>query len=210
MINIPIELRPYEFFLVNGIRTKKDIRAWCARSQVWYQNRLAHATWYPYFTFATLRWATQGKHLREMWSLLAEIKRPVIYVGHSNGCELFSRTLRERPEFIFAAAHLFAPAVHQDFDKNGFNEALRSRRVGRIYSYCSRGDTTLKYWASYSRTFKCVGLGYDSMGYCGADQKTIHPEAKPFYTEEWYPDFYDHNDCYEQDFEGFQLRTLRI
>jgi len=212
MKNIPVKFREYEFFLVNGIRTRKDIHGWCPRSEIWIEHRLGHATWFHYHAWASTRWMTQGKHLREMWEELAKIKRPIIYVGHSNGCELFSRTVKERPEFKFAAAHLFAPACHQDFEENGFNKALLDGQVGRIYAYCSKGDGTLKYWASFSRVAKCVGLGYDSMGYCGADKETIHPgvKAKKLYVEEWYPDDYDHNDCYERDFEKFNVSMLRV
>lgn len=210
MTNVPAKLRDYEFFLVNGVRTNKDIHGWCPRAQVWYSGRLGRATWFHYFTYASMRWATQGKHLHKMWARLAKIKKPIIYVGHSNGCELFSRTLRERPEFVFAAAHLFAPAMSPDFNENGFNEALKSGRVGKIFTYCSKGDSTLEYWASFSRIAKCVGLGYDSMGYCGADQSTIDPEVKDDYEEDWYPAKYDHNDCYEKDFDAFLKKTLRI
>jgi predicted alpha/beta hydrolase family esterase len=210
ILNIPHELRAYQFFLVNGIRTKRDIHGWCPRSEVYINSRCGHATWFHYFTFASLRWATQKKHLELMWRRLRKIKKPIIFVGHSNGCELFSRTIRERPEFVFAAAHLFAPAIDQDFDRNGFNHSLRAGQVGHIYSYCSKGDSTLHYWASFSRLAKTFGLGYDSMGFCGAELKTIHPDAKPFYTEHWYPDNYDHNDCYETDFEDFMGKILRI
>jgi hypothetical protein len=170
MINIPEEFRKYEFLLVNGILTKpSDIHGWTDRGERWYQDRLGTASRYEYFSGAITRFISQGGHVRDVVEIIEGIHRPVIYVGHSNGCEIFSRVVKKRKDFQFDYVHLFAPAVDRDFEENGFNQALIDGRIGKLFIYGSYDDSYLKNGHAATGWLKRFGMGYGDLGYHGPE-----------------------------------------
>lgn len=162
-----IEPKDCEFLCVNGILTKEhDIKGWPDRAEVFYQNKGLIASRYKYESGAFTRFVYQGKRVKEVTTILKRSIRPVIYVGHSNGCEIFSRLVKET-RYKFPAAHLFAPAVDADFKRNGFNAALKSERIGKLYIYGSANDTWLKHGHRWTGWLRKIGLGYGNLGQVG-------------------------------------------
>lgn len=156
-----------QYLVVNGILSKpSDINGWTDLFEDYYQNEGFACTRYEYFSGALTRFMFQGKRVQELSQIIKRIKDPIIYVGHSNGCELFGRLLKET-RLKFDAAHLFSPAMDSDFNKNGLTAGLLSERVKKIYLYCSTKDLVLKNWASKTSFLNFIGLGYGTLGYTG-------------------------------------------
>lgn len=184
------------FFCVNGILTKpSDIGGWCDYFEDYYQNEGYPCTKYEYFSGAITRFIKQGKRVEEICTILERISNPIVYVGHSNGCELFSKVVK-KTKAKFVAAHLFAPAMESDFDENGLNYALLSGKVQQVYLYCSKKDQVLKNYASKTSFLKFIGLGYGTLGYTG--HKNVLPQVQHRVSELWKKD-YDHSTWFSEN-----------
>jgi hypothetical protein len=157
----------HQFLVVNGILSQpSDINGWTDLFEDYYQNEGYGCTKYEYFSGAITRFMGQGKRVQELNEIVKRINFPLVYVGHSNGCELFGRLMKDT-ECKFEAAHLFAPAMDSDFNVNGLNYGLLADRVKKVYLYCSKKDLVLKDWASKTSFLKFIGLGYGTLGYSG-------------------------------------------
>jgi hypothetical protein len=109
------------------------------------------------------RWFKQGGLAKE---LIAKIKYyleagyRVVLVGHSNGCDLIVRALKEvRADSI----HLFAAAAWE----KDFVAAIEEKMVRKIHLYGSPDDYALKTASLTGRFLKFISfgkLGYGSMG----------------------------------------------
>lgn len=188
------------FLAANGILTKaQDINGWTDLAEDFWQSRGLIGSRYEYLCGPWLsRWWFHGQRVKELSTIIKRQSRPVIYVGHSYGGALFSALLKSTKTY-FPAAHLFAPAVDSDFEKNGFNTALRSGRLGKLFIYGSNNDDVLKYaWAS--------GLG--SLGRHGA--KNVDPVVADRFFPEW-RDNYGHSTWfYKKNLQGSMELTLRV
>lgn len=161
------EAKKYHFFFVNGILTNpSDIKGWTDRMVQTFQNNDIAASAYEYGSGAVTRFLWQSKRVDEIAETLSGISKPIVYVGHSNGCELFS-LLCKRYRLQFDAAHLFAPAVWPDFNDNGFNQALTDERIENLFIYGSKADSTLQYGRILTGWLHPIGLGYGDLGYKG-------------------------------------------
>lgn len=158
-------LESCQFLAVNGIMTQaSDIRGWTDLAENFWQEKGYIASRYEYTCGPWLsRWLGQEKRRRELIEVIKRQSRPIIYVGHSNGCDLFSELIKST-KISFPAVHLFAAATRCDFKANGFNTALRNGRIGKLYLYGSSSDEVLKFsWMS--------GLG--SLGRAGPQNVDI-------------------------------------
>lgn len=167
--NLPFyrQAREYQYFFVNGILTNPgDIHGWNDRAERAFENAGLIADRYEYKSGAITRFLGQQKRVNDIAEILSEINRRIIYVGHSNGCELFSKLI-QKTDLEFDAVHLFAPATWADFDSNGFNEALEDKRIMNLFIYGSKKDNTLKWGNRLTGWLKFSGLGYGDLGYSG-------------------------------------------
>jgi len=157
----------HAYLVVNGILTDpSDINGWCDIFEDYYQNEGYACTKYEYFSGAITRFFKQGKRVKQLEEIINRTKSPLIYVGHSNGCELFSRLMKDS-KCVFEAAHLFSPAMQADCNLNGITLGLLTNRVKNVYLYCSRRDIVLRDWASKTSFLRFLGLGYGTLGYSG-------------------------------------------
>lgn len=195
------------YLVCNGILTDPtDVNGWTDLFEDMYQNEGYPCNRYEYFSGALTRFIKQGARVKELTTIINRIKSPIIYVGHSNGCELFGRLMKD-VDCKFEAAHLFAPAMDSDFNKNGLAYGLLSGKVKKVYLYCSKKDMVLKDWASKTSFLRAIGLGYGTLGYTGP--KNVLKGIEGLVFETWNNKF-DHSDWFSEKNikESFAL-TLR-
>lgn len=184
------------FLVVNGILTKpSDLDGWTDIFEDFYQNLGIPCNRYEYFSGAITRFLKQAGRVEDLVHILKRITSPLVFVGHSNGCELFCKLL-EKTGRTFEAAHLFAPAVDSDFTKNGLNEALAERKVKRLFLYCSKNDRILRDIASKTSFLKFIGIGYGTLGYTGPQNVLTSVDDKLDVTWE---DRYGHSDWFKHE-----------
>lgn len=156
------------FIVVNGIlNNPQDIDGWTDIFEDLYQNMGYPCTKYEYFSGALTRFIKQNERVDQLCKIVKRTAQPLIYVGHSNGCELFDKVVRRLHKPYFESAHLFSPAMESDFNTNGLNYCILSGKVKKVYLYCSKGDKILRDWASKTSFLKFIGLGYGTLGYDG-------------------------------------------
>jgi len=180
--------------VVNGILTQpSNIFGWTDFFEDYYQNDGFPCTKYEYFSGAITRFIKQGKRTEQLIEICKRSTNKLVYVGHSNGCELFSRVIKNS-DLKFESAHLFAAAMNDDFNENGLNIALLSGRVGKVYLYCSKRDHILKKFASRTSFLKVIGLGYGALGYTGP--KNVQSLVSHRVITEWRQ--FDHSDWFKE------------
>lgn len=186
----------HAYLVVNGILSlPSDISAWTDLFEDYYQNENYPCTRYEYFSGAITRFIKQGKRVEELNQIVKRINHPLVYVGHSNGCELFGRLMKDT-DCKFEAAHLFAAAMDADFNQNGLTLGLLSGRVKRIYLYCSTNDLVLKDFASKTSFLKFLGIGYGTLGFTGP--KNVLPGVKDKVEVTW-SDSFNHSDWFSKE-----------
>lgn len=194
------------YLVVNGILTDADsINGWTDLFEDMYQNEGYACNRYEY-TCGIFKSLFQSKRVDDLRIICKRIQKPIVYVGHSNGCELFGRLLRD-VDSSFEEAHLFAPAMDADFNQNGITYGLLSGKVKKVFVYCSKKDNILKNWASKTTFLRYIGLGYGTLGYTGPKNVLKQIESKVVVT--WNNKF-DHSDWFKEKNiqESFQL-TLK-
>lgn len=173
----------HQFLVVNGILTNpSDIDGWTDLFEDMYQNEGYACTKYEYFSGVLTRFMRQERRTQELAHIVKRINAPIVYVGHSNGCELFGRLMKDT-DIKFEAAHLFAAAMDPDCNKNGITYGLLTKKVKNVYFYCSKNDRILKEFASKTSFLRCIGLGYGTLGYTGP--KNILEQVKHRVDEHW-------------------------
>jgi len=160
-------MKPH-YVLVNGIRTNpNDVNGWTDHAEEWLEDYGYSATKYEYFCTSVFRWVRQPSRSRSVAEIIKRSVKPVVYVGHSNGCEILAKIFREDKMVRIKDAHLFAPAVDPDFDANGFNKAFRDGRIERLFIYGSKADHTLRIGNKLTGWLRFIGMGYGHLGYEG-------------------------------------------
>ena len=196
-----MNLEQCEFLAVNGILTKStDINGWTDLAEEFWQGKGLIGSRYEYLCGPWLsRWWFHNQRVKELATIIKRKSRPVIYVGHSYGGALFS-SLVKSTKIFFPAAHLFAPAAQCDFEANGFNSALRSGRLGKLFIYGSNNDDVLKHaWLS--------GLG--TLGRAGPGE-TIDPTVKDRVIRDWRDNYGHSNWFYKNNLKDSLELTKRI
>jgi len=166
------------YIFINGILTKPgDVQGWTDRAETWIETNTKYkATRFEYYSGALSRRLFQEKRVDDLETVVKGfLGEKIILVGHSNGCDIIQRLVC-RALFRFEEIHLIGAASEKDFDKNGFNAALRTERVKRIYVYWSKNDTALKKAKLSTRLFGNFGLGYGYLGLVGP--QNVDPELK--------------------------------
>jgi len=169
-MNAPRANRTF-FLAINGIRFHPgDARGWPERFCDFINFRTpdgVSADRREYYTSAVTRFIGQRKRTDELARKVSRAKQAgyrVVLVGHSNGCDVVARLLRDIGTSI-AACHLFAPAAQEE----DFDDALINDVVGRVHIYGSLNDRALQF-AKVTRVLgSWAGLGYGSMGLRGGE-----------------------------------------
>ena len=159
------------YIFINGIRTRpSDVQGWTDRAETWIETNTKYkGTKFEYKSGAITRRFGQEKRVDDLETIVKGfLGEKVILVGHSNGCDIINRLVK-RALFRFEEIHLIGAASEKDFEKNGFNLALRSERVKRIYVYWSKNDEALKTAKLSTRLFGRFGLGYGYLGLVGPE-----------------------------------------
>lgn len=194
------------YLLVNGILSSPgDVKAWTDRAESWIEDKTRfNAGRFEYFSGALTRRLYQNSRVEKMSSIISRISSDSIYlVGHSNGCDLIERFVRKTSRRI-EEIHLVAAASEKDFRKNGFNKALLSNQIGKIFIYRSHGDRALKL-ANWTQPFiSWLGLGYGSLGYTGA--KNVNGLVKSRVIEVEFG--FDHTDYFSDVQFELTMRTI--
>lgn len=113
-------------------------------------------------------------------------------VGHSNGCDIIVQALqvvRGYHLLQFEFVHLACGACEADFQKNGLNMALLSKRVGKVCVYVAGKDRALR----LAHTLPGKLLGYGTLGLHGA-MNVLDSVQERVGTMTW-PE-YGHSDCF--------------
>ena len=162
------------YILIPGIWSNPgDNFAWLDQAEDYIERNFpnSRARQYEYFSPAIFRRIGQQKRAREVASISAKYLDDgydVALVGHSNGSDIICRALSLlNPCAGISEVHLIAGACEEDFRRNGLNVALASERVRRVFVYSSHSDTALSKYASKSRWFRFLGLGYGLLGLVG-------------------------------------------
>lgn len=165
------------YIAINGIRFRPGTaRGWPERFTEWVNTRLPDgvvADRREYYTTAVTRFIGQRKRTDELARKVRRYQSAgyrVVLVGHSNGCDVIARLLRDVGLWI-DAIHLFAPAALEE----DFEDALLNSTVGKIHIYGSVNDKALQ-WGKVTRVlFGWAGLGYGSLGTRGGEFAARYP-----------------------------------
>lgn len=158
------------YIAINGIRFRPGTaKGWPERFCEWIACKLldAAADRREYYTTAVTRFIGQRKRADQLARKVRRYQQSgyrVVLVGHSNGCDIIARLLRDLGIWI-DACHLFAPAaIEEDFE-----DALINNTVGPIHIYGSVTDKALR-WGKVTRVLLgWADLGYGSLGLRGGD-----------------------------------------
>ena len=198
------------FVAINGIRFRPGTaRGWPERFCHWINCRTSDgvvADRREYYTTAITRFIGQAKRTEELAFKVNGLKNAgyrVVIVGHSNGCDVTARLLRDIGTEI-AACHLFAPAaLEEDFDR-----ALIDGTVERIHIYGSMHDKALQYGRATRALLGWANLGYGSMGLRGGEFAASHPDHVQDHSNHQFTGFKGHSAWWTEG-TNFE-RTMRL
>lgn len=194
------------YIAINGIRFKPgSARGWPERFCDWITCRTPDgvvADRREYYTTAATRFIGQRKRTDELNRKVSCRKRAgyrVVLVGHSNGCDVIGRLLRDLGTEI-DACHLVAPASMEE----DFEDAIINDTVGKIHIYGSMNDRALQ-WGKVTRVlFGWAGLGYGSLGNRGGEFAAKYPDRVKDHSNH----LYGHSSWWDEG-ANFE-RTMRL
>lgn len=195
------------YILVNGICTNpEDVEAWTDRAEAWLdEHTKAKATKMEYKAGVLTRRWYQNERVENLQKICKRyLGDKIILVGHSNGCDIIERMLKKGLTGKIQEIHLIAAASEHDFVKNGYNNALKSERVGKIVVYTSPIDKALQKAKWSSSMFGWLGLGYGYLGLVGP--LNVDPSAKDrvvVYNEEM-----SHSQWFSKKFFERTMKTI--
>lgn len=117
-------------------------------------------------------------------------------VGHSNGCDVILDMLRDYPNFPnLKHVHLVCAACDADFEKNGLNALLKSKRIEAVTVYVAGKDRAL----ALAHTWPGFLLGYGTLGLHGAYNVAteVLDRVKIVWGAPWSD--YGHSDCWAEN-----------
>jgi hypothetical protein len=188
------------YILLPGIRTNpKDWSNWSVKMASDINLKTdSKAEEFRYLALAITPKSRQDERARYVASLahraFEQGYTPVL-VGHSNGCEVIRQALSHLG-CVVSEVHLIAGATDEDFERGGWNQALRDGKVGTIHVYTGARDCVL-------RTIAKIGsfLGYGRLGYTGPKNvdSSVYSKLRTI------PSNHDHNSwfsekCYDGTF----------
>lgn len=164
---------------VNGILSSpEDVEAWTDRAVGWVNKNTDYKSDKMEYRSGTLtrRWY-QNQRVKNLQKICKSyLGDRIILVSHSNGADIVERMIQKGLTGRIHELHLIAAASEHDFVKNGYNNALKSTRVGKIVVYMSPIDEALKKARWSTRLFGWLGLGYGYLGLVGP--LNVKPEVK--------------------------------
>lgn len=168
-----------QIILVNGIlNSPESVEAWTDRAEQWIdKNTEFKSTKMEYRSGTLTRRFFQNTRVKNLQKICkAYLGDKIILVAHSNGADIVERMIKKGLVGRIHEIHLIAAASEHDFVKNGYNNALKSTRVGKIVVYTSPIDEALKKARWSTRLFGWLGLGYGYLGLVGP--LNVNPEVK--------------------------------
>jgi len=164
------------FLAINGIRFRPgNAHGWPERFCDYINFRTPDgvvADRREYYTSALTRFIGQRKRTDELARKVSRANQSgyrVVLVGHSNGCDIIARLLRDVGAAV-ASCHLFAPAAQEE----DFEDAITNNVVKRIHIYGSLNDEALQFAAITRVLCGWAGLGYGSLGLRGGEFAAKH------------------------------------
>ena len=154
------------FVCINGVNNDPGSSSgWTDRAVTWLHvngGDSVRAEKFEYFTdilFRRLRQRSRADQIAKMIGYYRRAGFAVYLIGHSNGCDLVARVMRDAGVEV-DGIHLVAAAC----DASDIAESIREGLVKRVWLYGSRHDRAL-ITAEMSRVFiGWAGLGYGSLG----------------------------------------------
>lgn len=161
--------KPYYIFIGGILGDPESANEWTDKAESYVEMNCegCGATTLPYHSDVIFRRLGQEERVDNLEIILNRLDgRPVILVAFSNGGDLVERIVK-RKKFNIEQIHLIAAASESDFRKNGFNHALNTQMVKKIFVYYSKKDRALQgaKWSSYLASW--LGLGYGFLGLTG-------------------------------------------
>ena len=197
------------YLLVNGIDTFPGVSAnWNGRGVTWIHVTTDYKAEKIEYFCGPIDRAFGQKERAEKFSRTAQFYSPTAWqrigVGHSNGAAVISSALMNEADAATKAGktpdryeevHLVAGAVNEDFDANGFNKALITGQVGKIFVYCGGKDEPLRLAATWFGRF----LGYGGLGHYGSQKVNpiIEDRVTVIKNGRWLN--FGHSDCWHDD-----------
>lgn len=160
--------RRQSFLFINGIlNTPEDVNAWTDNAETWIERETRYtAEKFEYRSGVFTRRLFQAARVDKVMQIAKRIdSQNLVLVGHSNGADIIERVVRKN-KLQIKELHLIAAASEHNFEKNGYNKALATGAVGKIFVYCSAHDKALMK-AKISSFFQFMGLGYGYLGLVG-------------------------------------------
>lgn len=158
---------------INGINAPVNKRNWVDRAaNITRADYGIFAEQFKYYSRSLTRRFTLGRHVDDLQRLLQRYHAAGFQIGivaHSNGAEIVSRAFRKAPTRVgvgYAAAeqvHLVAPACSDDWEENGFREALLAKQIGSITVHNARKDKAMAL-AKWSRRLTLGVAGFGTLG----------------------------------------------
>ena len=160
--------RRQSFLFINGILSNpEDVSTWTDNAETWIERETRYtAEKYEYRAGALTRRIYQGKRVENVITIGKRIgSQNLILVGHSNGCQIIEEVVQKN-KLQIKELHLIAGASGHDFEKNGYNKALMTGRIEKIFVYASPKDEALQK-AKATSLLQWFGLGYGYLGLVG-------------------------------------------
>lgn len=181
--------------LINGILTDpRDDDAWTDKAESWLDTHIEDPVAifrYEYNAtplFRRFKQATRARAIKSLVEMYQHNGDRVVLVGHSNGCDLIARVLRDTQ---VDEVHLISPAT----DEKELDVGILAGNVGLVFLYGSVNDMALKWGAQASRTLSLGLLGYGSLGLRCAAYEAKHPGI----VQDFSNDRYGHRDWLSPD-----------
>jgi predicted alpha/beta hydrolase family esterase len=168
------------FIFVNGIlNCPGSSNGWTDRAVTWIHTHTEHrAEKFEYFSPVIFRRWFLKDWTNDLAELVAKYAgKPLVLVGHSNGCELICRTVKISGAQI-RGLHLISGACAADFYTNGLNAALKANRVGKVVAYVAEKDLPMKIARVSQNLIGWLGLGYGTLGLNGPLRTAIEVENR--------------------------------
>lgn len=181
------------YIAINGINTLASDDSWNNEAEIIFAGKGRNCHAFQYFSDTVFRRVFQNARVERLYNLVKryqEFGLKIRLIGHSNGCDLICRLLKNHGPII-DEIHLIAGAAEADCDKNGINDSFKAGRLKKAVFYCSTKDRKLKSAKMSKTLLGWMGLGYDYVGLVGPSNVRDGDDVRVI----WRDDF-DHGDWF--------------